>query len=323
MITVAESLHATTGKSIQMCLENAESSSRSPAKLLAAGIDSSVLVISRTNAVELIRKIPAIVGHQTVFRRLEIRPLCDPYEVSHFEERKHWSKAIGKYLEQFKADPLEPNVISRIATEMSVPLKKVSTASAKFILTSVFINDHLLKRTIAMATRDVWGYNTFSGLFLDSTILERMEKLDAAFNLQHCKSIIPVRVFCDLDEILECVDITTSINNAFMGGDGVMLHGLDRDHEELRDELQDYISEFVEKYPILKSENPKDFGKLLVNFYTMSPKEMIKRLGPNIICCPFEVPKELHTADNYLLKKWGREAEPIEYDFYGHHPLIV
>lgn len=322
MITVSESLHATTRKSIQMCLENAESSSRSPAKLLEAGIDSSVLVISRRNAVELIRNIPAIVAHQTLIRRLEVRPLSDRFEVDHFEERKHWSKEIERYLKQFKVDPVESNVISRIATEISVPLKKVSKASAKYILTGVFINDHLLNRTIAMATRDVWGYNTFSGLFLDSTILERMEKLDAAFNLQHCKSIIPVRVFCDLDEIIECVDLTTSINGAFIGGRRVMLNA-DRDIEEVRNELEEYLFQLVEKYPVLRDESPDNFGKVLVNFYTMSPKEMIKRLGPSVICCPFKVPKELHTDDTYLLKEWDDDVEPMEYDSFGHHPLIV
>jgi hypothetical protein len=318
MKTVFESLDVTTRKSIQLCIENIESISRSSSKLREVGVDENTLVISSDNAAELIKKIPLIVAHQTIIRKLKIRPLSDPYEVDHFEDRKHWPKNISQYLKQFKANPFDTNVIFQIAIEKSMPLKKVARGSRKFVLTGAFNNDPLLNRTIGLATRDVWGYNTFSGLFHDVKIIERMAKLDTAFNLKHLKSIIPVRVFSDFVDIKDSVEIITSIRESSIGGPGVLLHGVDRDLEELQDELEDVVCQFVEKYPILEGNTPTDFGSRLLNYYTMPPKKMIRRFGPNIICCPFEVPEALRST-NYV-SNCG--VKPIQYDSFGHHPLI-
>lgn len=316
MITVAESLHATTKKSIQLCIENIDCISRSSAKFLSAGIGENALALSSNKAVELVRNIPLIAAHQIVYKKLEIHPLLDPFEVAHFEERRHWSKDIEKYLSQFNVDPLSTNVISEIAIEMSIQLKEVGRSSAKYILIDTFISNPILHRAIGQATRDVWGYNMFSGLFQDIDIVKRMTKLDTAFNLRHCKSIIPVRVFSDFVEITDNVEIIKAIDEAKETNKRPWLHGKSRDLNELRDDLEQAVERMFNKYPGLADE-PHESAKVLLNFYTMSPSEVIEQLGPNIICCPFELPEKLRLQDYASML-----PDPIYYDESGLHPIV-
>lgn len=316
MITVAESLHATTKKSIHLCIENIECISRSSAKFLSAGIGENALALSSNKAVELVRNIPLIAAHQIVYKKLEIHPLLDPFEVAHFEERRHWSKDIEKYLGKFNVDPLGTNVISEIAIEMSLQLREVARSSAKHILIDTFISNPILQRAIGQATRDVWGYNMFSGLFQDIDIVKRMAKLDTAFNLRHCKSIIPVRVFSDFVEITDNVEIIKAIDEAKETNTRPWLHGRSRDLNGLRNDLEQAVKQMIDKYPVLGSECEAEYAKTLLNFYTMSPSEMIEQLGPNIICCPFEIPEKLRMAD--FANLW---PDPIYYDCFGLHSL--
>jgi hypothetical protein len=318
MKTLIESLDATTKKSIQLYVENIESTSRSSSKLLEIGVDENTLVISRTNAVELIKKIPFIVGHQTIFRKLKVRPLLDPYEVVHFEERKNWPQDIEMYLKQFKANPHDTTLIFQIAIEMSTPLKKVSGNSGKFSLTGTLINDPSLYRTIALATRDVWGYNTFSGLFFDIKITDRMLALDTAFNLQHHKSILPVRVFSDFVEIEDARQVLVAIDEAEATGSAPILHGITRKLEDLHQDSTERIDQIAGKYPCLAADDweHEEFGKILLNYYTKSPSDMIEMLGPNVICCPFILPKKFREVFATCL------CQDIYSDRFGLHPLI-
>lgn len=318
MKTLIETLDATTRNSIQLCIENIKCISRSSAKFISAGIGENALALSSNKAVELVRNIPLIAAHQIVYKKLEIHPLLDPFEVAHFEERRHWSKDIEKYLSQFNVDPLGTNVISEIAIEMSIQLREVGRSSAKYILIDTFINNPILHRAIGQATRDVWGYNMFSGLFHDIDIVKRMTKLDTALNLRHCKSIIPVRVFSDFVEITDNVEIIKAIDEAKETNTRPWLHGRSRNFNGLRDDLEQAVERMIYKYPGLADEGEAhECAKILLNFYTMSPLEVIELLGPNIICCPFELPEKLRLQDyaNFL-------PDPIFYDWSGLHPII-
>lgn len=265
---------------------------------------------------ELVRNIPSIAAHQIVYKKLEIHPLLDPFEVAHFEERRHWSKDVEKYLSQFNVDPLSTNVISEIAIEMSIQVREVGRSSAKYILIDTFISSLILHRAIGQATRDVWGYNMFSGLFQDIDIVRRMAKLDTAFNLRHCESIIPVRVFSDFVEITDNLEIIKAIDEAKETNTRPWLHGRSRDLNGLRDDLEQAVEQMIDKYPGLADES-HDSAKVLLNFYTMSPLEVIELLGPNIMCCPFELPEKLRLHDyaNML-------PDPICYDKSGLHPIM-
>lgn len=105
-----------------------------------------------------------------------------------------------------------------------------------------------------------------------------------------------------------------------MEGSKVLLHGLDRDLEDLLSELEGVVSQFVKKYSVLNGERPTNFGKHLINFYTMTPKDMIKRLGPGIICCPFEVPEDLKFKE-LITKVW--ELENTTYSNIGHFQMLA
>ena len=144
-----------------------------------------------------------------------------------------------------------------------------------------------------------------------------MSELDTAFNLRHFKSIIPVRVFSDFVEIADNLEIIKAIDEAKANNRLPWLHGISRNLNELRDDLEQAVKQMIDKYPVLGSECEAEYAKTLLNFYTMSPSEMIEQLGPNIICCPFEIPEKLRMAD--FLNLW---PDPIYHDRFGLHSLI-
>lgn len=184
---------------------------------------------------------------------------------------------------------------------LSISMQETVRQGGRYHDTQELLNDINLRLLLASILFEVWGYNTFNGLYHEIKILDLMAKLDTPINLINEESIIPARVFSDFVEIEDNVRLTNNIGQMKIGNMvdpffAAFSNDLDRDRNTFEEKLRLY----VEKYPCLQGQRSSRLGKHLLHYYTLEPLEMFNRFGQDIVCFPFRVPEEFKLTDHEI-----------------------
>lgn len=288
---VSKILGPQTKRMLKHVIRQMDSSSVKPSRLLAMGITDCAPVISKSSMRELIELLPKVLAYQIVSRKLST---CSVYglERERFEELKKYAGRVKEKLALFNLDYTHDDLFFKLIKHKSTTLKK-SSLKFEYVLVDQLISNLFLRRLISYITFDLWGYNGFTGLYLDMEILKRMNLMDTAYSLQSEKSITPLRVFADFVDIHDSIDRLVDISKQNRIDKSVVYfrsNNLRMDKRELRLKL----SQYVEKYPFLSQKKLEEYPLLVLARYTREPSFIIDELGPDTMCFPYTIPTTLN-----------------------------
>lgn len=278
-----------------------------------AGAPETNFLIASKDAEEWLTNLAPVLMHQIVTNKLSSRQVYG-LERAHFEEKRPISKHIEKYVNRFSnADITANDYCYQILNSLSISIKEAVHQGGRYHRTQELLTNTNLRLLVASIMFEVWGYNTFTGLYYEIDILKLMAKLDTPINLINEKSIIPARVFSDFVEIEDNVQLIASIGQMKIGNmvDPFFVafsNDLDRDRNTFEEKLRSY----VQRYPCLQGQGRACLGKHLLHYYTLEPLEMFNRFGQDIVCFPFEVPEKFKLTDDE--KEWNADARRSNYN---------
>lgn len=264
-----------------------------------AATPESNFLISSKNAEEWLTNLPPVLMHQIVTNKLSSSQVYG-LERAHFEEKRPISRQIEKYVSRFcNADISSNDYCYQILKSLSISMEEAIRHGGRYYETKELLTDINLRLIIASIVFEIWGYNTFTGLYYEINILELMAKLDTPINLINEESIVPVRVFSDFADIEDNVRLINSIGQMKIGHMvdpffAAFSNDLDRD----RNMFEEKLRSLVDRYPCLQGQRLDCLGKHLLHYYTLEPLEIFNRFGQDIVCFPFRIPEKFKLTDH-------------------------
>lgn len=211
-----------------------------------------------------------------------------------FEENLSYAGDIETFLKNFPSvNPLSEDAFFKIVESLSIPFSEAQQQEGKFLRSQDWIENVSLKVLMARIIWQCDGYNNWYGTNFIQGTNKMMSRLNTASNLIMEKSILPAAVYHDAIDIMQAVNLIFDITDFLCGGKGdpwYVSDDVERDRTTLEEKLKDY----TEKYPCLAGKNYSKFGAILLREYTMSPAQMVERLGQ----IPFPFPSPYRTDAN-------------------------
>lgn len=209
--------------------------------------------------------------------------------VQQFETFKYIEDAIPELTEKdFDHERLATIILRKGCTDI-LPLietDELCLRASMFFPNIDFIREIEKRNQISLAQYDLSELKDYHFDLLSDT--------DKAVNFSNEETIIPLQIYC---KFLLLAQLLASLHVFAERIAVAKTLGKKRDDlQTLSKEINELLRHWIEAYPFLSGTPLHDIDRLLLDFYTRPPSEIIEMFGPDEICFPYEVPDEMKNS---------------------------
>jgi hypothetical protein len=282
-------------------------------ELLDLSVGSTPNLISLEAAIKWLLILPFLIQYRIAKRKLrDFLPFG--LEREFFTDRKDISELALLESDFDIKKPWSNGAWTKAVIEYSQQIRSKNHAATKFVTVEELVSCPMVKKTAALSSLDSGGYNTFWDHNNDGDYYPLLSKMDTPLNHADKKTLTPAEVIGDYIEIdLLVCSLTSTNHSAVHHVNNNRYYRVDkRSIRNDRSLLEERLYSFTQKYPVLKGCEVTDFGRYLLNHYSMVPSQIIKRFGHQILCVPFDLDDNADwLAGKPVPKDWDTSVDRV------------